>query len=124
MKKTIILSFFIALITSCNNNSAENPSSSKKNEKATEDPKAQMGLELAAKSDCFTCHKVDQQFTGPAYTAVAAKYPQNGKVIDSLAKKIIKGGVGNWGTVPMTAHPALPDEDAKLMVYYILSLKQ
>jgi cytochrome c len=55
---------------------------------------------------------------------VAAKYPKNDAVIDSLSDKIIKGGSGNWGTIPMIAHPALSKDDAKAMVNYVLSLKK
>jgi cytochrome c len=40
-----------------------------------------------------------------------------------LAATIIKGGSGVWGTVPMTAHPTLSEEDARQMVKYILLLK-
>ena len=41
-----------------------------------------------------------------------------------LADKIIKGGTGVWGNMPMTAHATLKKDDAKLMVKYILSLKK
>jgi cytochrome c len=91
---------------------------------ATENPVAKQGLALVAKSDCFTCHKVAEKTIGPSYMSVAEKYPNNKEVIDSLAKKIITGGAGNWGTVPMTPHPQIPEADAKTMVEYILSLKQ
>jgi len=40
-----------------------------------------------------------------------------------LVGKVINGGSGNWGQVPMTAHPDLKPEDAKEMVSYILSLR-
>ena len=76
------------------------------------------------KSDCFTCHKVSEQATGPAYQAVAAKYQNNPEAVEALAEKVIKGGAGNWGNVPMTPHPQISKEDATVMVKYILSLKQ
>jgi cytochrome c len=40
-----------------------------------------------------------------------------------LAGKILKGGSGNWGAIPMTAHATLSQADAELMVKYIMSLK-
>ena len=40
-----------------------------------------------------------------------------------LAGKIIKGGTGVWGQVPMLPHDGLPQEDAEAMVKYVLSLK-
>ncbi|HVK97231.1 MAG TPA: c-type cytochrome [Flavisolibacter sp.] len=125
MKKTIIIPFFILLLASCGNNNEqkENNAPGGTTAEKQKDPNVEKGLELYAKSDCSSCHKVDQPFTGPSLTDIAAKYPNNQSTIDSLAGKIIKGGMGNWGTIPMTAHPSLSEEDAKLMVQYILSLK-
>jgi cytochrome c len=55
---------------------------------------------------------------------VAAKYsPAADTTVDRIVNKIIAGGSGVWGTVPMTPHPALPPADVKVMVTYILSLK-
>ena len=127
MKKTIVLFSFIAFIASCGNNNTESKSSEKKTEETTtktEDPEVEKGLTLVAKSDCLTCHQVEAASIGPAYTAVAAKYTANDAVIDSLSEKIIKGGSGNWGTVPMTPHPSITKDDAKAMVKYVLSLKK
>jgi cytochrome c len=85
---------------------------------------ADRGLDLIAQSDCLTCHKVEEKLVGPAYREVAAKYPNNQATIDTLASRIIKGGAGNWGQVPMTPHPQLSKEDAQTMVKYVMSLKQ
>ena len=61
---------------------------------------------------------------GPAYSDVAAKYsPAADTTVNRLVKKIITGGSGIWGTVPMTPHPALKEEDVKTIVTYILTLK-
>jgi cytochrome c len=84
---------------------------------------ADKGLDLIAKSDCLTCHKVEDKLVGPAYRDVAKKYENTPANVDSLASKIIHGGAGNWGQVPMTPHPAISKEDAQLMVKYVLSLK-
>ncbi|HWZ13946.1 MAG TPA: c-type cytochrome [Mucilaginibacter sp.] len=82
------------------------------------------GAKLLAANDCLTCHKVDVKVIGPAYQDVAAKYPATEANIDTLANKVIRGGKGNWGDVPMTAHPTISQSDAKDMVKYILSLKK
>src|SRR5688500_2521967 len=60
------------------------------------------GLALVGKSDCLTCHKLSEKFVGPAYRDVANRYTAHPDTLDKLATKIIKGGVGNWGPVPMT----------------------
>ena len=40
-----------------------------------------------------------------------------------LAGKIINGGKGVWGEIPMTAHPQINQQDAEEMVKYIFTLK-
>ncbi|RCH54895.1 cytochrome c class I [Mucilaginibacter hurinus] len=81
------------------------------------------GKELLSTSDCLACHKVDVKLVGPAYIDVAKKYPANEANYNKLAKKIIAGGAGAWGDIPMSPHPALSMADAKKMVKYILSVK-
>jgi cytochrome c len=80
------------------------------------------GKGLLAKSDCLACHKVDTKVVGPAYIDVAKKYPATEANYDMLAKKIIAGGSGNWGSNMMSPHPTLSAADAKKMAQYILSL--
>lgn len=85
---------------------------------------AEKGAKLIALSDCTACHKIDQKLVGPAYEAVAAKYQKTDKDLDYLAGKIIDGGKGVWGEIPMTPHPNLSKEEARQMAEYILSLKK
>jgi cytochrome c len=82
------------------------------------------GEKLIAKSDCIGCHNKDKKIVGPAYLDIAKKYPSNAKNIDYLVGKVIAGGSGVWGTIPMLAHPTYKKEDIKTMVKYILSLKK
>lgn len=82
------------------------------------------GEALINKSDCIGCHKKDSQLIGPSYKDIAKKYAKTEKNINLLASKIIKGGTGVWGQIPMTPHPKLSNADAKLMVKYIFSLKK
>jgi cytochrome c len=81
------------------------------------------GAKLIAGSTCLGCHKEKEKLVGPAYAAVAAKYPATEANIAMLANKIIQGGKGHWGEVPMTPHPGLSVADAREMVTYILTLK-
>lgn len=82
------------------------------------------GEKLIAKADCIGCHNKVQKVIGPAYVDIAAKYALNDENVEALAAKVIKGGKGVWGEIPMTPHDALSKEDAKTMVKYILSLKK
>ena len=82
------------------------------------------GEKLIGKSDCVGCHKLDKKLIGPSYLDIAKKYPSNEKNIAYLSGKIIKGGSGVWGTIPMSAHASLKKNDANSMAKYILSLKK
>ncbi|MCH5598419.1 c-type cytochrome [Niabella ginsengisoli] len=88
-------------------------------------PVYQKGLELTGKYQCPTCHKIDEKLTGPAYREVANKYAgADDAKIAELSKKIIEGGSGVWGEIPMTPHPNVSEQEAKEMVQYILLLKK
>ncbi|MDX5482163.1 MAG: c-type cytochrome [Hymenobacteraceae bacterium] len=82
-----------------------------------------LGEKLIAQSDCLACHRVDTKLVGPSYEEVAQKYDFNDKNVAYLAGKIIEGGSGVWGQVPMTPHPGISEKDAQEMAKYILSLK-
>ena len=76
---------------------------------------------LMKKNDCLGCHSVDKKVVGPAYKDVAKKYA--GKdVVATLVKKVKEGGAGNWGQIPMSAHPGVSDADLTTMVKGVLSL--
>lgn len=133
IKKFLALSIVIAACYACNNNetktttatdsAAAKPAETAAANDPSKNPDYAKGLALIAANDCLTCHKVDETSTGPAYRDVANKYTADDATIATLADKIIKGGSGNWGSVPMTAHDALSVDDAKAMVKYVLLLK-
>ena len=82
------------------------------------------GEKLIAKSDCVACHKIDKKLIGPSYLDIANKYPNNEKNVTYLSNKIINGGSGVWGTIPMAAHASMKKEEAKTIAKYILSLQK
>lgn len=117
----------------CGNSGETKTTDSTASTPATTNPSANAagdkGLELIGASDCTTCHRLDKASSGasigPAYSEVAAKYsPAADTTIDRLVKKVINGGSGVWGTVPMTPHPSVPEADVREMVKYILTLKK
>ncbi|OLY92963.1 cytochrome c [Cnuella takakiae] len=144
MKKVLVTLSLITLLVACGSNEAEKgatqesattaetaaPQGEAAQTTGTEpavvdlssNPDYQAGLALEAKSDCATCHKLDDKLVGPAFREIAAKYTE--KDVDMLADKVINGGAGNWGQVPMTPHPQLSKDDAKTIVKYILLLKK
>jgi cytochrome c len=84
---------------------------------------AAKGGKLIAAADCASCHRERDKLLGPAYTAVAQKYPATPANVNMLASKVISGGSGHWGDIAMTPHPGLSKSDAQEMVRYVLSLK-
>jgi cytochrome c len=128
MKKYhFIILFFMVFLAACGGGSADSGAASEAKSEGGADmsknPDYQKGLALVAKSDCLTCHEINKPKIGPTYRDVAAKYEDTEENIAKLAATIIKGSSGVWGTVPMTAHPTLSEEDARQMVKYILLLK-
>lgn len=80
------------------------------------------GRTLIDGSDCFSCHRIDIRSIGPSYQEVAEKYPNTPQNRRILANRIIKGSVGIWGEHAMSAHPDFSEEEANLMVEYIMGL--
>lgn len=78
---------------------------------------------LATAKNCMACHAVDKKLVGPSYKDVAGKYGGQKDAADKLAGKIIKGGSGVWGAVPMPANPQVNDAEAKKLAAWILSQK-
>lgn len=129
MKNTLfILACFILALASCGSPDSNSTSTTTTTDApaaaTTASTEKHPGEKLIAKSDCIGCHNKVQKVIGPSYTEIAAKYTLTDDNVDHLASKIIEGGKGVWGEVPMTAHANLSSEDAKEMVRYILSLKE
>ena len=82
---------------------------------------AEKAKALAQSKNCLACHAIDKKLVGPAYTEIAKKYKGNKEAEAMLMKKVINGGGGVWGTIPMPPNP-VKDDEAKLLVDWILSL--
>ena len=130
MKKIFMIISLPALLCACGGgdkteSKTDTPVTETKTDDVSSNPDYQKGLELVAKSDCLTCHKVDEKLTGPSYRDVANKYAgTSDTIVSHLAGKIISGGSGVWGEVMMTPHPSISKEDAESMVKYIMLLKK
>ena len=79
--------------------------------------------DLAKKKNCMACHATDKKLVGPAYKEVAAKYAGQKDAVDKLAQKIVKGGSGAWGQVPMPANPQVSEAEAKQLAAWVLAAK-
>src|SRR5258706_3005852 len=79
--------------------------------------------QLAQQKNCMACHAIDKKLVGPAYKDVAAKYAGQKDAVDKLAQKVMKGGAGTWGAVPMPANPQVNEAEAKTLVQWVLQQK-
>lgn len=79
--------------------------------------------DLAKQKNCLACHAADKKLIGPSYKDVAAKYAGQKDASDKLAHKIMKGGSGVWGAVPMPANPQVSEADAKALATWIMGTK-
>lgn len=80
-------------------------------------------LALATSKNCMSCHAIDRKVLGPSFKDVAARYKDNKGAVDLLATKIMKGGAGIWGPVPMPANTQVSEADAKKLAAWVLSTK-
>jgi cytochrome c len=80
-------------------------------------------MELAKDKHCLSCHAIDKKVVGPSYLDVAAKYSKDALAKDRLAQKIMKGGSGVWGVIPMPANPQVNPQEAQALAAWVLQLK-
>ena len=70
---------------------------------------------LLGKHNCTACHGVAQKIVGPGMTDIAKKYPGQ---LAYLTEKIVKGGSGVWGPIPMPPQ-AIGPADAKAIAVWL-----
>ena len=78
---------------------------------------------LATSKNCMACHAVDKKLVGPSYKDVAAKYAGQKDAVDKLAAKIIKGGSGVWGPIPMPPNAQVSEADAQKLATWVMTQK-
>jgi cytochrome c len=78
---------------------------------------------LATSKNCMACHTLQKKLVGPSYKEVAAKYAGQADAVDKLAAKIMKGGAGVYGAVPMPANTQVNEAEAKTLAAWVLTIK-
>ena len=79
-------------------------------------------LALATSKNCMACHALDHKVVGPAYKDVAAKYAGDKNAVAKLTKKILNGGSGVWGAIPMPANAQVNEAEAKQLAAWVLTI--
>lgn len=81
------------------------------------------GAKLVEDARCYACHEMSEPSLGPPYVAIAARHaPRRDVMTEVLALKIVHGGGGNWGIVPMVPNQWVSIEQARAMAAWILAL--
>lgn len=84
---------------------------------------AMADMQLATSKNCMACHAVANKLVGPSFKDIAAKYAGQADAPEKLTTKVIKGGGGVWGAIPMPANPQVSPADAQKLVGWILTQK-
>jgi cytochrome c len=84
---------------------------------------AMANADLAKAKNCMACHAVANKLVGPAYKDVAAKYAGQKDAEAKLVAKVLKGGAGVWGAIPMPANPQVSEAEAHTLVKWVLAQK-
>ncbi|MEC5162735.1 MULTISPECIES: c-type cytochrome [unclassified Janthinobacterium] len=79
--------------------------------------------DLAKAKNCMACHAVGSKLVGPALKDVAAKYTGQKDAENKLVQKVLKGGSGSWGAIPMPANPQVSEAEAHTLVKWVLAQK-
>lgn len=82
---------------------------------------AMADMALAKSKNCMACHAMDKKLVGPSYQAIAQKYAGDKAAAAKLATKIMKGGAGVWGAIPMPANPQVSADEAKKLAAWVLA---
>lgn len=80
-------------------------------------------IALATTKNCMACHAVEKKVLGPSFKDVAAKYADKPDAVTKLAEKIVKGGGGVWGPVPMPANTQVNAAEATKLATWIMTQK-
>ena len=92
---------------------------------ATSTQAQETGEQLVTSKMCYACHQLDGASLGPPWRAIAARHSPRRDVMRAvLAGKIIRGGGGNWGIVPMVPNQRASEEEALIMTDWILGLTE
>lgn len=81
---------------------------------------ADANMELAQKSGCLACHAADKKVVGPSYKDIAAKYKGDKSAEANLVQKVLKGGSGVWGQIPMPPNN-VSEAQAQQLVKWVLA---
>lgn len=93
------------------------------NDSATNEAEPGQTEALAKASNCFACHGINNRLVGPSFGQIAERYANEDGAVELLAGRVLKGGSGVWGAIPMPANAGVSDDDAARLVRWVLTLQ-
>ena len=76
---------------------------------------------LITQKRCDACHDLTATRIGPPYVAIALRHrTDKASMVEVLARKIVLGGGGNWGVVPMVPNEHVTLDEARTIAKWIL----
>lgn len=79
-------------------------------------------MSLATSSGCMGCHQLEAKVVGPSYKDVSAKYKGDAGALDMLVGKVMTGGSGTWGEIPMPPNAHVGEEKVRTILEWVLTL--
>lgn len=80
--------------------------------------------QLMHEKRCVLCHDRTGRRVGPPYRMIADLHAGKEGIVDKLARKIIEGGMGTWGTTPMPPNSHVSEEEARALAEWIMELNR
>jgi len=78
-------------------------------------------LKLAKEKNCLVCHGIKTKLVSPSFAQIRDKYKNNPPPELFLEKKILYGGSGVWGNLPMPSNSEVSEDEARILVAWIIS---
>jgi cytochrome c len=80
------------------------------------------GAALVEEKVCFGCHQMTAASIGPPWQAIAARHaPRKEVMVEVLASRIMRGGGGTWGLVPMVPNQRVSEAEARELAAWVLA---
>ena len=75
---------------------------------------------LVRRHNCVLCHELEKTYIGPGFHEVAQRYKGQADAAPALYEKVRKGGAGVWGKAAMPPNRAVPADDIRKIVDWVL----
>jgi cytochrome c len=79
------------------------------------------GQAIATDNGCMACHAPGKPMIGPSFAKISARYKGKADAPTVLLQSIKGGSRGKWGVMVMKPDTKLSDDDARIVVDWLLA---